>query len=151
MNNLRDILRPGTGAVWGPGLLSKANLRVSNATSTGLAASSSKWYSDQQGQDDGLVVFYGGTDGLVHEVTWHEGNSSWTEGFTFPRTNGNAGLDTQVFGSTLSVILVNAVGCLEIWWRDFNTKDYSIYAWTKGKYVFDLVLRTSKDELSHDL
>lgn len=93
------------------------------------------------------MVFYGGTDGLVHEITWHKGNSSWTDGFTFPGTNGNAGIDTQSFNSTLSVILVNSIGCLEVWWKDYNRADY---AWIRSKFVFDMVLRTFKDGLSHD-
>lgn len=93
------------------------------------------------------MLFYGGTDGLVHGLTWLEGNSSWTDGFIFPGTNGNAGTDTQILDSTLSVILVNSIGCLEVWWRDLTRADNS---WTKGNFVFNVALRTFKDGLSHD-
>lgn len=140
------MIRPNTTAGWAPGVLATANIQVNTAISTGLAASCSQWYSDSQ-VNMGFLVFYGGTDGLVHEVTWHEGNNSWTDGFTFPGTNGYAGFDTRLVNYTLSIVLVNLLGCLEVWWRDFNPANISTSVWNKGNLIS--IKHCSNTELLH--
>ena len=142
-NRLRDTVHKENSTVWEPGLLAKADVEVSQTNRTGLAVSYGSLYSDNPANGTGCLLFYGGIDGLVHVITWHERNESWTDDFTFPESNGNAGFSSYLNGCISYLILVNSVGYLEVWWKDFNPQNSSTFAWNRGELIIGGICKTA--------
>ena len=112
---------------------------MSQATNTGLAALFGSFYADNTANGTGILLFYGGIDNLVHVITWHERNESWTDDFTFPGSNGNAGFSSHSNGFISYLIFVNSVGDQEAWWRDFNPQNQSTSMWSRGELITGVI------------
>lgn len=99
---------------------------------------SADWYGPNVGESGGLRLFAGGDDGLIHEYAWAlGGKDTWEATFTFPETNGFAGVACWPGGGITNLYLQNARGRLEVWWKDFNTaavngSAHPLGVWTRG-------------------
>lgn len=83
-----------------------------------------------------MKVFYGGADNLVHIHSLEADGNSWTEGFTFPDSNGNAGIGATSLGSLTYAYLLISAGSVQMWWKDFNvtvnSTEHPVGVWNKG-------------------
>lgn len=96
------------------------------------------FYPNPDGSGVEMRLYVGGADGLVHEYEYTSVNDSWTNGFTFPATKGSTGISGLWFTDTIATLVVtNADGNLEFWWKDTkagasSTPTHPVGKWTRG-------------------
>ena len=88
----------------------------------------------------------------MHEVTWQGDGNSWTKGFTFPDSNGNAGIWVTAVNSLTYVYVLNSAGDMQLWWKDFNTTvnstQHPVGVWNKGMYIINQALQPFERNLT---
>lgn len=136
----------GTGN-WHRGPLGTINIAPSLSSSVGLTAcSNERWNGDNVTKNERVFeLYYGASDNLVHELIYNFGSNAWTPHFSFPDSNGNAGIACSASNTSLSyVFLSNTDNELEIWWKDSNdtvansaanTTNHPLGVWSKGKFT----------------
>ena len=139
---LRDTIRRSTSGTWEDGILADSKIQIPNTMSTGLFAIYSAWFSFASSVGNntgGIKLFYGAADNLVHVHQWDAAGNIWLEGFTFPDSNGNAGMWATSVGSLTYAYLLNSAGDLLLWWKDFNTTvnstQHPVGVWNEGTSI----------------
>ena len=90
-----------------------------------------------------MRLYAGGAHGLVQEYAYTHVNDSWAVGFTFPSTNGFAGISGAWFPYLLTqaiLVVTNANGELELWWKDTDPRatgnaTHPVGEWVRGMSV----------------
>lgn len=148
---LQETINANGKSSWSRGSLGNLNVKPSESLSVGLNACSNERFNGANVSinDRTFEVYYGGKDGLVHELIYNFGNESWTSLGSFPNTVASAGLACSTSLSSFSyVFLSNTDHQLEIWWKDSNdtaenrganTTKHPLGTWTKGK-IADLLI-----------
>ena len=135
---LQNVIRDNITSTWTNGNLGGFNFRGSTDSNSALAVCfEANWYGPVVGKSPGLRLFAGGEDDLIHEYTWALGSTPWETGFTFPKSNGYAGVTCWPDGGITDVYLQNSDNNLEVWWKDFNTQitntsTHPLGVWTRG-------------------
>lgn len=125
---------------WTTGSLGSHSFHASQSPGAALAADASSWYGSKPNVGlGGVRLLAGGNDSLVHEYTYTIESDTWEAGFTFPNSNGNAGVSITHYSALSEVVLANSQGQLEYWWRDdniskVNSSSYYFGIWNKGKF-----------------
>ena len=136
---IQNVFKDNLTNVWSTGSVGQSNFRAPKTSGIALAVCwSSDWYGRRPGLSEGLRLFAGGLDGLVHEYTWTLTENKWQAGFTFPNTNGFAGAACWPGGGLTNLYLQNSKSHLEVWWKDFdiaqsNTSSHPVGIWNQGK------------------
>ena len=76
--------------------------------------------SSSGGFDGGLALYAGNYDNAIHEFLYSP-EQGWSEGFVFPGCKGYAGFSVYRNGSVAIMNLVNSLGYLEFWWKNYDT------------------------------
>ena len=90
-----------------------------------------------------MRLYAGGSHGLVQEYAYTHANNSWAVGFTFPDTNGYAGISGTWFPYQLTMatlMMMNTNDELELWWKDTNSSatgnaTHPVGEWVRGTLV----------------
>lgn len=93
--------------------------------------------------DPQFELYYGGDDGLVHEMIYHYNTDEWSSHAIFADTNGNAGISCSGSNTSMSYMFSSSKdNKLQFWWKDsnnteanraVNTSTHPLGVWTQGK------------------
>jgi len=67
-----------------------------------------------------MSLYATGTNGTIHEYIFDDRTNSWTEGSTFPYTDGFSGASTWSEGPSSFLFTVSSSQSLEFWFRDYS-------------------------------
>lgn len=115
----------------------------SKSSSVGLTACSNERWDGGNVTDPAFELYYGGSDGLIHELMYHFNNQSWNSRDTFADTNGNGGIACSFSNTSFSYMFSSSKdNKLQLWWKDYNdtaanraanTDTHPLGVWTQGK------------------
>ncbi|KLJ06976.1 hypothetical protein EMPG_17533 [Blastomyces silverae] len=91
-----------------------------------------KYDSEIHGFVGGLTLFTTDADGRVHEYIYNDEDESWSDGFTFPNTNGHGGASLWSRGSYAYLHTLSDTQMLDIWWRDYDSQSADRNGWQLG-------------------
>ena len=124
------------------GNLGILGLKTSNTSKAIAAIYKDNLFLNGPATSPGIRVYYGGDDGLVHEVTYSLNSRAWLPGFDFPNSNGHAGLVTNFVASNstpiIHLLMLSPENELRLWYYRLNTtaapsESVTVYGnWAEG-------------------
>ncbi|KAK0513493.1 hypothetical protein JMJ35_004479 [Cladonia borealis] len=87
-NMLQEVISTDNFQTWQTGTLGNSALQISPS-----AFAMNSFYLPESG----LRLYYGGVDGLVHEIVYISGDGIWSEQFRFESSNGNGGICHSIY------------------------------------------------------
>ncbi|PGH13170.1 hypothetical protein AJ80_06416 [Polytolypa hystricis UAMH7299] len=79
--------------------------------------------AEKNGLSSRLTLFSGDTDGHVHEYIYNDEDESWSDGFTFPSSNGYGGASAWSQDScltTMYLFMLSESQMIYFWHYDYN-------------------------------
>ncbi len=86
--------------------------------------------------DSGLRLYYGGVDGLVHEIIYISGDGIWSAQFRFQSSNGNGGICHSLFNDNpglAQLYMLDTQNNIRLW--NLTITPTAISNWTLSNYL----------------
>lgn len=128
---LRKTQRFGTrGTLGAKGIKSRTKTNIAFTVSRG------KQYNEtSKNLGGGMTLYASGDDGVIHEYLFDDQHGTWSNGFTFPNTDGHSGASTWSEDTSAFIFAASSGSgnSLELWYRDYNnTSDNPNNKWQLG-------------------
>ena len=128
-NVLQEVISTDNFQTWQTGTLGNSAVRISPS-----AFAMSSFYLPESG----LRLYYGGVDGLVHELVYISGDGIWSEQFRFESSNGNGGICHSVYEydgnpGLAQLYMLDSQNNIRVW--NLTITPTVISNWTLGNYL----------------
>lgn len=131
-NVLQEVISTDNFQTWETGTLGKSAVQISAS-----AFALTSWYVPEHG----LRLYYGGADGLVHELVYDSGEGVWSKQFQFQGSNGNGGIAHSVYNHSPGIAqlyMLDTQNAIRLW--NFNFTGTATSYWALGNYLQSLSL-----------
>ena len=126
-NVLQEVISTDNFQTWQSGTLGNSAVEISPS-----AFAMTTFYLPESG----LRLYYGGVDGLVHELIYISGDGIWSGQFRFQSSNGNGGLCNSIYNENpglAQLYMLDAQNNIRLW--NLTVTPTIISNWTLGNYL----------------
>ena len=121
-NVIQNIYSRNDPTTWRKGNVGSNRYKVPSQTSIAFTISRGRKYNTTINDlDGGISLYAAGTDGTIHEYIFDDENGAWSNGFTFPNTDGFSGASTWSTGSSAFFYAESSSQSLELWFRNYDS------------------------------
>ena len=129
-NVLQEVISTDNFQTWENGTLGNSAVKISAS-----AFALTSWYLAEYG----LRLYYGGVDGIVHEIVYLSGEGVWSEQFQFQGSNGNGGIAHSIYNDSPGIAqlyTLDTQNAIRLW--NFNFTQTATSYWALGSYLQSL-------------
>ena len=126
-NVLQEVISTDNYETWEFGTIDNSAVKISPS-----AFALTAFYTQQSG----LRLYYGGVDGLVHEIIYISGDGVWSEQFQFQDSNGNGGISHNLCNENPGIAqlyVLDTHNDIRLW--NLTITPTEISNWTLGNYL----------------
>lgn len=126
-NVLQEVISTDNFQTWKAGTLGNSAVKISPSA----FALTTIYFPES-----GLGLYYGGVDGLVHEIIYTSGDGIWSGQFRFQSSNGNGGICHSTFNDPpglAQLYMLDTQNNIRLW--NLTTTPTAISNWTLGNYL----------------
>ena len=123
-NVLQEVISIDNFQTWETGTLGNSAVQISAS-----AFALTSWYMAEYG----LRLYYGGVDGLVHELVYDSGEGVWSKQFQFQDSNGNGGIAHSIYKDSpgiAQIYMLDTQNAIRLW--NFNFTKTATNYWALG-------------------
>ena len=127
-NVLQELISTDHFQTWETGTLGNSAVKVSAS-----AFALTSW------AEYGLRLYYGGVDGLVHEIVYNSSEGVWSMQFQFQGSNGNGGIAHYIYNDNPGIAqlyMLDTRNAIRLW--NFNFTRTATSYWALGNYLQSL-------------
>lgn len=113
-NVLQEVISIDNFQTWETGTLGNSAVQISES-----AFALTTWYMAEYG----LGLYYGGVDGLVHELVYDSVEGVWSKQFQFQDSNGNGGIAHSVYNDSpefAQLYMLDTQNAIRLWNSNFT-------------------------------
>lgn len=121
-NVIQNIYSKKDATTWHRGNIGTQNYKVPNSTNIAFTVSRGRIYNQTLNDlDSGLSLYASNENGVIQEYIYDDQDESWSNGFTFPNTDGLSSASTWSEGPSAFIFTSRSDQSLELWYRDYNS------------------------------